>query len=251
LGLIGQTDIQRTVDGNEWSFQVNHLGPFYLTLELLPIILSSAPGARIVFVSSVMHKYANAFNPNNLQGEQGYSGTNQYSNTKLFNIMTAYALQRKLGSGKGVTVSALHPGFVRTEFGRNATTVSSAFIALGNALGISRTPKEGAATTLYAAVHPGLNKEEFVYYSDCKVTSSSEASRNVDHQEQLWDISCKLLKDYLSPDIWREYGPSQPTTSGERREEEPPSEQVEEHPSDQVEEHPSEKVEEQPTLEQM
>ena len=26
--------------------------------------------------------------------------------------MTAYALQRKLGSGKGVTVSALHPGFV-------------------------------------------------------------------------------------------------------------------------------------------
>ena len=66
--------------------QVNHLGPFYLTLELLPVILSSAPGARIVFVSSVMHKYANAFNPNNLQGEQGYSGTNQYSNTKLFNV---------------------------------------------------------------------------------------------------------------------------------------------------------------------
>ena len=44
-------------------------------------------------------------------------------------------------------------------------------------LGISRTPKEGAATTLYAAVHPDLNKEEFVYYSDCKAASCSGASR--------------------------------------------------------------------------
>ena len=33
--------------------------------------------------------------------------------------------------------------------------------------------------------------------------------RNESHQEQLWEISCNLLKDYLSPDIWREYGPSE------------------------------------------
>ena len=33
--------------------------------------------------------------------------------------------------------------------------------------------------------------------------------RNLVHQEQLWEISCNLLKDYLSPDIWREYGPSE------------------------------------------
>ena len=55
-----------------------------------------------------------------------------------------------------------------------------------------------------------------------------QCCRNVDHQEQLWDISCNLLKDRLSPDIWREYGPSQPTTSGEGGlgEEQPPSELV-------------------------
>ena len=33
--------------------------------------------------------------------------------------------------------------------------------------------------------------------------------RNEQFQEQLWEISCYMLKDYLSPDIWREYGPSQ------------------------------------------
>ena len=46
--------------------------------------------------------------------------------------------------------------------------------------------------------------------------------RNVTHQEQLWDISCNLLKDYLSPDIWREYGPSQTTSSGEGQQDQPP-----------------------------
>ena len=42
--------------------------------------------------------------------------------------------------------------------------------------------------------------------------------RNQSHQEQLWEISCNLLKDYLSPDILREYGPSemQPPTGAEQ-----------------------------------
>ena len=75
-------------------------------------------------------------------------------------------------------------------------------------------------------------------------------NRNVTHQEQLWDISCDLLKDHLSPDIWREYGPSQPTTSGEGREEQPSSEQVGEQPSSEPvgvsEQSSSEQVEEQP-----
>ena len=33
--------------------------------------------------------------------------------------------------------------------------------------------------------------------------------RNEAFQEQLWEISCNMLKDYLSPDILREYGPSE------------------------------------------
>ena len=39
--------------------------------------------------------------------------------------------------------------------------------------------------------------------------------RNQTHQEQLWEISCNLLKDYLSRDIWREYGPQEVEPRGE------------------------------------
>ena len=66
--------------------QVNHLGHFLLTLELLPLILSSAPDARVVIVSSVAHKMGNPFDPNNLEGEQDYNRFKQYGSTKLFNV---------------------------------------------------------------------------------------------------------------------------------------------------------------------
>ena len=47
-------------------------------------------------------------------------------------------------------------------------------------------------------------------------------NRNVTHQEQLWDRSCDLLKDYLSLEIWREYGPPQATSGGEGQQDQPP-----------------------------
>ena len=33
--------------------------------------------------------------------------------------------------------------------------------------------------------------------------------RNQTHQEQLWEVSCNLLKDYLSTSIWIGYGPKE------------------------------------------
>ena len=37
--------------------------------------------------------------------------------------------------------------------------------------------------------------------------------RNEQYQEELWDISCKLLKEWMSPEIWDKYGPSQQTNN--------------------------------------
>ena len=32
--------------------------------------------------------------------------------------------------------------------------------------------------------------------------------RNEEYQEELWRISCDLLKAWMSPEIWDKYGPS-------------------------------------------
>ena len=66
--------------------KVNHLGHFLLTLELLPLILSSAPDARVVIVSSSGHRIAASFDPTNLQSERGYDRLKQYCNSKLYNV---------------------------------------------------------------------------------------------------------------------------------------------------------------------
>ena len=44
-------------------------------------------------------------------------------------------------------------------------------------LGIARTPRDGAATTINCAVNPQLNSQQAHYYSDCHVTQSSDLSR--------------------------------------------------------------------------
>ena len=37
--------------------------------------------------------------------------------------------------------------------------------------------------------------------------------RNEQYQEKLWRISCDLLKDWMSPEIWNKYSPSTKTTT--------------------------------------
>lgn len=46
---------KKTEDGFELQLQSNYLGHFLLTLLLLPKMQSSAPGCRIVNVSSLAH----------------------------------------------------------------------------------------------------------------------------------------------------------------------------------------------------
>ena len=77
-----------TDDGYESHYQVNHLGPFLLTLELLPIILDTAHAcgdARIVMVSSSGHTYS-VFDPENMNGERDYGAMKFYCHSKLYNV---------------------------------------------------------------------------------------------------------------------------------------------------------------------
>ena len=71
-------------------FQVNHLGHMLLTLELLPLLLDTAASSgdgRIIFVSSMLHFYAQHFDVGKLSPEeQDYSRFAAYNNSKLYNV---------------------------------------------------------------------------------------------------------------------------------------------------------------------
>uniref|UniRef100_A0A8C6XQ18 WW domain-containing oxidoreductase n=1 Tax=Naja naja TaxID=35670 RepID=A0A8C6XQ18_NAJNA len=106
---------QLTEDGLERTFQVNHLGHFYLIQLLKDVLCRSAP-ARIVMVSSESHRFMdikensgkldfNLLSPS----KKDYWAMLAYNRSKLCNILLSSELNRRL-SPHGVTSNALHPG---------------------------------------------------------------------------------------------------------------------------------------------
>ena len=98
------------------TFALNHMNYFYLTNLLLDVLKASAP-ARIVNVSSAAH-YGDMLDFDDLMHEKKYKGYQVYGQSKLMNIYFTPELAKRL-EGSGVTVNALHPGFVATNFGRS------------------------------------------------------------------------------------------------------------------------------------
>ncbi len=178
-----------TEDGYERTFAVNHLGYFLVTLELLDLLKASAP-ARIVSVSSTMHRFGK-LNPDNLQGEKKFGMVRAYSTSKLCNVAFTYALDRRL-EGTGVTANCLHPGSVGSNFGSSASKFFRGLMKLGRPFLTSS--KGGAKTSVYLASSPEVEGVSGRYFVHCKAKSSSKASRDVDAQERLWQLSETLTQ---------------------------------------------------------
>ena len=139
-----------TEDGLEAQFQVNHLGHFLLTSLLLDRLRASAP-ARVVVLSSGAHTGARkGLDFDDLQFERRrYRGMKAYSATKLMNLYFTFELARRL-EGTGVTVNALHPGFVGTRFGREGDT---RLLRIGVLIArpFARSVEKGARTAIWLA----------------------------------------------------------------------------------------------------
>ena len=68
--------------------QVNHLGHFLLTLELLPVLQTTARESgdvRVVCVSSLTHSWYN-WEPNNMNAETDYSRLKFYPKSTLYKV---------------------------------------------------------------------------------------------------------------------------------------------------------------------
>ena len=181
-----------TVDGFETTFGLNHLvGYFYLTHLLLDQLKASAP-ARIVVVSSDAH-YGGKINFDDLNLKDDYSSFKAYGQSKLMNVMFTYELARRL-EGTGVTVNALHPGGVATNFGATNNNLNWFFRAvkrLTNPFLISEM--DGAQTSIYLASSPEVEGITGQYFAKSKAKKSSGLSYDVDVQKRLWAVSEGLL----------------------------------------------------------
>lgn len=182
-----RTKHQKTVDGYEAQFAINHLAPFLLTNLMLERI-KSTPSSRIVNVASVVHRGAE-IDFDDLQGEKGYSAMGAYGQSKLANVLFTYALARRL-EGTGTIANCLHPGVVRTNIARNTNALFRGLFKIGSAFMIS--PATGAETSIYAASAPEMSGVSGKYLVKCRITPSSEASYDEGLGERLWEVSALM-----------------------------------------------------------
>lgn len=178
-----------TADGFEGMFGVNHLAPFLLTLLLLDALKSAAP-SRIVNVASDAHRFVKGLDFDDLQSEQGsFPSMKKYGASKLCNLYFTHELARRL-SGSGVTVNAVHPGWVATGLGGQNGLLGKILMVVQKPF--ARTPEKGAESSIYVATSPELDGVSGKYYFNCKEHKPSRAACDAEAAKRLWKISEEL-----------------------------------------------------------
>ncbi|KAL7301759.1 hypothetical protein TKK_0005753 [Trichogramma kaykai] len=187
---------ERTEDGYELQLQSNHLGHFLLTMLLLPKMRDSAPGCRVINVSSMAHIRGRMyFDDINL--DKSYTPLRAYQQSKLANVLFTKELARKLEESeiKGITSYSLHPGVIATELGRHLD--NSFFPGTRFLFSLFRpfikTPELGAQTNIHCACDEEAGKETGLYYKECRVSAPASNADNLEDAERLWMESLKLV----------------------------------------------------------
>jgi NAD(P)-dependent dehydrogenase (short-subunit alcohol dehydrogenase family) len=177
-----------TSEGVEATLAVNYLAPFLLTELLLDTLKASAP-ARIVNVSSAQHANA-SIEFDNLQGEKKYANLSNYGQAKLALLLWTYELARRL-EGTGVTVNALHPGIVATDFVMGMNGPAAWAMRLLKPLLL--TSEQGAQTTLYLATSPQVEGVTGKYFVKSHEKQSSSRSYDQTVGSRLWEVTEQLV----------------------------------------------------------
>jgi NAD(P)-dependent dehydrogenase (short-subunit alcohol dehydrogenase family) len=180
----------KTVEGFEMHFGVNLLGPFLLINMLLDLLKKSP--SRIILESSIAYRFG-SINKEDIMGENSYSRIKAYCQSKLALHLYAQELSKRL-VGTEVTVNVSFPGFVISDIVRRITGVGKTQLIL-EWIGTQfvNTPKEGAQTTIYAAVDTELQTVTGKFFGNCKQIDIPGDSVNSELSCWLWKKSEELL----------------------------------------------------------
>jgi NAD(P)-dependent dehydrogenase (short-subunit alcohol dehydrogenase family) len=121
-GVMAVPSRLTTADGFELQFGTNFLGPFALTLQLLPLLLA-APAPRVVTMSSSAARLGR-IKLDDLQSEHGYRPMLVYGQSKLADLMFARRLAG-IAADRGwrLVSNAAHPGYTRTNLITNGAAL--------------------------------------------------------------------------------------------------------------------------------
>ena len=156
-GVMAPPTRMTTADGFELQMGSNFLGPFALTVRLLPLVLA-AEAPRVATMSSLAANYGR-IRFQDLQWERRYSANLSYAQSKLADLMFSQHLAVVAAERDWNLMSTgAHPGYTRTNLqtagpslGRDKPT---RLYALLSTIVPSQGVEQGAEPLLYAATSP-------------------------------------------------------------------------------------------------
>jgi WW domain-containing oxidoreductase len=176
--------------GYELQFFTNHIGHFLLVTGLLGQLTGDG---RVVMISSAAHGAApkGGIEFDNLSGDRGYQPWTAYGQSKFANLLFAQELQRRF-AGTRRTAYAVHPGVIATNLTRSMPLVARVVWAAMGPL-VLKSVGEGAATGVFAAVHPKALPLAGGYLADCNGKRPRRDALDAATAGRLWTESEKIV----------------------------------------------------------
>ena len=184
-GLIGERGL--TADGNERTFQHNHLAPFLLT-HLLQERLEASNG-RVVSTSSIMNLVGKV-RIDDLQWEKRrwQGGWRAYGTSKLETVL----FMSELAKRSSLEAFSFHPGYVNTGFGGD-----SAFMRLSQKLrpgGFGIPAAHGAVPLIRLVTEERVDAPNGSYFDQLKPNGRiARQGRDEGLAAALWERSAALV----------------------------------------------------------
>ena len=165
---------QRTAEGLESHFGVNHLAHFALTLGLLPC-LEAAGDARVISLSSSAHRRSDIDYEDPNYDRRPYDPAEAYGQSKTANALFVVGFSARF-AGPHLSANAVMPGAISSGLMRNLSEAEFRARGWSDAEGNDlrqgwKSPEQGAATTIWAAVAPELQGVSGKYLEDCAIAT--------------------------------------------------------------------------------
>jgi NAD(P)-dependent dehydrogenase (short-subunit alcohol dehydrogenase family) len=207
-GVMAVQDRTTTEDGYEVQFAVNHLAHFLLFQLLKPQLLAGSSttfASRVITLSSVGHRISPTL-LDDLQLEENYEKWIAYGHAKTASVWFATEVERRYGktADKAIHSWSIMPGGIRTELQRHVPEFDAMFEAPGVKESV-KTPAQGAATSVWAAVESELEGTGGKYLEDCQISPAAPENAELgdkgyaawaydeESAKKLWTASCKLV----------------------------------------------------------
>ena len=209
-GIMAIQTLQFTKDGHELQFGVNHLSHFLFFQLLKPALLAgSTPefNSRVISVSSAAHGIHGMNDSDNYNFQKGgYEPFVAYSQSKMANIYFANELERQYSS-QGLHGLSVHPGEINTGLSVHLPAEFVASMSIPEALMKRiKSPEQGAATTVWAAISNEWEGRGGKYLSDVAeavpadeskgwffATGYSKLAYDSEKEGRVWNDSLKLV----------------------------------------------------------